>query len=811
MVNVSRYVAMTFMLLAASPAYSQGVSREYERHIEQARAGQTAPALAYLEQLLKKDPHNRQALNDYVVILGWAERPRNAFTLHDRIDTAHAPLYVVTSLAGSARKIGELTEAKKLYRIALERDSSDLEATIGLALALSDSGYPEPALISLQRHLADAPPRQDRIALLRAQADIYAAHNDFPKAADALQRLLTLDTKDSQARRDLAVATDRIGAAPLAMEQLEGSAATAHAPERAAIALDRGATRIRWSGIGNATADQKMRFAAADRALAENSRLIEELSKANSPDADALRRARFDRVSALRNRVRMRDAVALFETLRTEYGDDIPPYVRTAAADAYLYQEQPQRARDLYLQAQRGGEDDAEAKLGLFYAYIECEQFDQAYRLIDDLVKHTPKLDGTYRPPPPNPAYLRVRIAQAMARSYGDQQIDAGHMLDELNRSAPFDSELRANRARWMSARGWHNQAQQEFAMLGKEDPTYPAAAIGLADTQLELKQYRVAESSIAALALEYPEDKGVQDLQRRWDIHNMRELTVDTSYGRGSGGVLGNRDFALEALLYSAPFAYNYRAFARLYDAEADFDGVTGFRRRAGAGLEYRNQYFTLSGMVNQSTEGDANAGIGAALEWRPDDFWSASVKADSSVDDIPLRARPSGVTAHGIDSEVFYRWNESAKARAGFGFQDFSDGNQRGTWNIGYQQRLVATPRYKLDADVSVSGSQNSDIPAAPYFNPRHDQSLDLTLTNEWLVWRRYRDVFVNRLMLSAGDYAQRGFGSGAAWDVRYEQERDWEQRLTLRYGLGRSSHPYDGVNDQRNYLYLSLDWMF
>lgn len=812
--NTPNRIAVAISLLAAVPCTAAAAVRNegYERYIGEARAGQTGPALAYLEQRLAANPNDRRALYDYIVILGWAERHGDAFALRDRLNLRATPLYVITSLAGSARKAGELEESKRLYRVVLERDSSRIDAVVGLALALADTGYPEPALISLQRRMSDALPIKDKRALLRAEADIHAARGDHASAADVLQRLTALDPDDTSAKRDLAVVTNRMGAAPLAMEQLESIPDATRLPEWPDIALARGAMLIRWGTVDNTSSDPALRFAAADRALNENTRIIETLSRSDPPRPDALRRARFDRVLALRNRLRMREAASLYEALGEKYGAQIPPYVRVAAADAYLYLEQPQRARDLYLQArQESGEEDEAASLGLFYSYVECEQFDEAYALIGQLAERARKFDPTFRPAAVNPAHLRLRIVQAMSRSYGGQQAEAGAMLDDLQRAAPFNSELRANRARWMAARGWLRQARDEFIMLRSEDPNYPAAAVGIADTQLALNEYRSAEAGIAALTQDYPEDKGVQDLQRLWQLHNMRELTVESSFGRGSGAVVGNRDHSVETFLYSAPFAYNYRAFARAYDAEADFDGGTAYRRRLGAGLEYRDRDYTIMGAVSAGIKDDTDAAIDLGLEWRPDDYWTAKATASTSADNIPLRARSQGVTARGAEGQIVYRWHESSQVRAGLGIQDFSDDNMRRTWNLGYLQRLVATPRYKLDIDVAASGSSNSEVPTALYFNPRRDQSLDLTFINEWLVTRHYSDSVVNRLMVSAGDYAQRGFGSGMSWDVRAEQQREWDRRLSLRYGIGRSSHPYDGIDEKRNYVYLNLGWRF
>jgi biofilm PGA synthesis protein PgaA len=61
------------------------------------------------------------------------------------------------------------------------------------------------------------------------------------------------------------------------------------------------------------------------------------------------------------------------------------------------------------------------------------------------------------------------------------------------------------------------------------------------------------------------------------------------------------------------------------------------------------------------------------------------------------------------------------------------------------------------------------------------------------------------------SVGGYWQEGFGSGPVWGTRYEQEWEADDRLTFRYGIGVSEHPYDGVQTDRYYCYFNLNWRF
>ena len=585
---VRRPVALALaVLMAASPwpVLGQTAAARYDEVITQARSGRTDAAIAHLTELLAHEPANLRARYDLIVILGWAGRHAEALTLAERIDSQSAPAYVLAGVATSMRALGRPADAEKLYRTLLLREPRDADAYIGLALALSEMGQASAALALLQQRLASAS-TAEQIELRRAQARIYTARKDYASAADALRELSALEPGNAQARRELAAAYARAGAAGLAFDILKGLAQAERSVEWTQSAADLGAMLIQWGEVQIKHESGPARFAEIDRAIADNAWLLAELAADPLKNADAIRRARYDRLLALRVRVRMPEAVALFEAISAE-NPDFPPYAITAAADAYLYLEQPQRARDLYLlaQAKSGAADPG---MGLFYAYIETEQFAEAYAIVDRKVLQTPKYDISYTPPRPNETYLSLRVAQAMARSYGDEQGAAGQLLDELHRQAPFDSDLRAARAAWMNARGWHLRAETELRTLLNEDLAFASARIELAKTRLALRRYRDAEQEAAALTALYPENKSVQGLQRDWNIHRMRELDVSTMAGRGSGGTLGNQDFALEARFYSAPLDYNYRVFARSFESYADFGDTHAYRRRIGAGLEY-------------------------------------------------------------------------------------------------------------------------------------------------------------------------------------------------------------------------------
>jgi len=125
-------------------------------------------------------------------------------------------------------------------------------------------------------------------------------------------------------------------------------------------------------------------------------------------------------------------------------------------------------------------------------------------------------------------------------------------------------------------------------------------------------------------------------------------------------------------------------------------------------------------------------------------------------------------------------------------------------------WTERVIAGPVFTLQATAGAYTSRNS-LEGAPYFNPRRDFSPSLELAGEWVQSRRYERAFRHRLVADAGTYQQEGFGSGQVLGLRYEQDWQLDMRRAVRYGVGRTLHPYDGAQTSRNYAFFGLDWTF
>lgn len=313
-------------------------------------------------------------------------------------------------------------------------------------------------------------------------------------------------------------------------------------------------------------------------------------------------------------------------------------------------------------------------------------------------------------------------------------------------------------------------------------------------------------------------EDGRVVRATRLAAVHDMRELIIDGTTGKSSGGgPSGTRDYELDARLYSSPQKYDYRVFGHLYSAEARFDPDTGRRQQLGVGLEYRSPRIVASGELahvgtNVSTGGgsEGRAAATVSLAFTPGDHWTLGGEYETSAKDTPLQASLAGISARRASGEVLWRASESRAAALSYERMNFSDGNRRAAASAHWTERVVTGPVYKMELTGTVYASTNS-LAGAPYFDPSRDFSPTLQMTNEWLQWRRYTRAFRHRLVLDIGSYQQQGFASGKVAGARYEQEWEADDRLTVRYGVGRGLHPYDGVATARNYAYLYLNWRF
>jgi biofilm PGA synthesis protein PgaA len=468
----------------------------------------------------------------------------------------------------------------------------------------------------------------------------------------------------------------------------------------------------------------------------------------------------------------------------------------------------------LYLAVIAADPENNEARYGLFYAYVESEDLPKAYEWVDKLAAESPTTIGRYSPEMTreNPDRASILSAQGMARAYGDELQDAETRVGKLVSEAPANNDLRTDLASVYKQRGWPRRADEEMRYALAADPDLPTARMERFEALLEMQDYPAAERALADVAPAFPEDKRVLEAQEQWRVHNLWELDVTSGYGKSSGGnsPFGSSDWNLDAYLYSPPIDYNYRAYAHTYLSEANFNQGIGSWMRAGAGVEYRARDVRLRAELSDGINGSGGVGVALDGTWLVSDQWTVGGGYESLTNFVPLQARLENITSSRFFTDASYRVSESRAFGIGAQYLPFSDGNDRTILNGSWLERLITGPRYRLDATLSLYGSHNT-LPNAPYFNPSNDFEPAVTLTNDWLTWRRYTRSFRQRLSFTLGDYWQQDFGNGLVWGVRYEHVWDWDRTLFLNYGIGHTQHPYDGASSWRDYGFLTFNWRF
>jgi biofilm PGA synthesis protein PgaA len=579
-----------------------------------------------------------------------------------------------------------------------------------------------------------------------------------------------------------------------------------------AIRARQAASMVRWGADVPADNGQS-RFAKTDAAIRRLENLIVETQRQSPVDRTLLWNLERDRAVALRNRERWGDTLAAVEALRAA-GDVIPSYVRLAEADALLALHQPERARSAYQDVLAGDKNNREARIGLFYAEIETENFAAAFANVDALASaEGPRRDTPGRSrPEPNDDWLGAQILAANARHYADMHSEAWDRLLPLAQRAPGLGYLRSALGSVAAARGWPRLAEEEVRIAASLAPEDRGIEIALADSDLRRADIESAKTRVASLMSRFPDDLSVQRLKRDITIAEMREFRLDVSSRREHGTALsapgGGSQTA--ARLYSFPYAGRLRAVAAAERATAYPVEGRVLRERLGAGAEYAGPDVTVEAIAWQNSGTLSKDGASLIGSWRPNDHWAIYAGAEAYSGDTPLRAQFYGITGNAVDLGGEYRWHESRSISASVRSVEFSDGNRRQSERVVFIQRLIDQPHFDLDIRPEYYASRNSKL-GAPYFNPVSDQALTLALEAEHVISRHYDRSWVQRVVFAAGSYRQEGFGSGAIGSLSYEQRYRFDPTFEIRYGVEMNRRIYDGTAERGLTGFFSINKRF
>lgn len=738
-------------------------------------AGRVAEAEAVLAtpRARAADPGEQERAAAYL-------RQRQAGQAASRADS----LLATTRAQRDAR---DFAAAERSAREGLRLAPGNPTWTLLLALILADADRPAEARALLQSPAARRAPQVERLLALayaeeRAGERFTALHH-YAAAARIAPR-------STEARAGTARVLRSLGGP-------HGAAAIADAPPPLAEGADRlplgaemAAADVRFGNTVRPPEPER-RFEGTDAALARLDALL-----AQDPPAALRRRIRQDRVVALRDRVRMAEALAEADALAADA--PLPPYVREARADALLYLRRPREALAEYQAVLQADPGSLTARSGVFYAAVEAEDFRTAFNAVDSALADQPGwrrfLDDPSRYP--NPDFPGAALAAAQARFYSDQLAQAWSRVAPLAAGAPADQETRLAAASIMRARGWPWSATTETEIGNSLAPQTLGARIALAELALTRFRFNEADQRIAELLAIWPENLAVQRLalEARAQRRSVLEMEVRPGNSTGGGSNSSGRSLESQMRIYSPPIAENWRIFALAGVATANPTEGYVQRNQMGAGAEFRLPQFRATAYFTQNT-GTYNAmGGGVTADWQPFDTWRIGLSGERFATSTPLRALRYGITADEVAARITWRHSESTSVAGIFAYAPFSDGNRRVSVAMEAQHRILDLPHLDVTLRGNLFTSSNS-LNTGPYFAPSRDLTATAGLLIEHVTWRSYENSFVQALTLDSGTYTQQGFGTGWTGRVAYEHRWRFDPMTEFRYGAQYAQRPFDG----------------
>lgn len=472
------------LLLFLSPSYSQAAPTLHSQAITLVRSGKYGEAIRLLETLHQEQPENKQVTNDLIVSYSWGGHYKQAYALFNDQDSDLYPKYVQTAALSACRNLQQFDQALNLAEKILKKEPQAHDILLYKGLLLVDKKQLDSAKNVLEKLLTAT---GKNVQYYRLSVYIHTAEQNWLAGLADYQELNKLLSSNSPLLRDHFQALQHLRAVEAGEPIIAQHRQLFSNPDQATFLINQAAERLRWND--NASRNFTETKLLSMQALTKQIQAWELLE--NTPNKEQrIRLLLYDLTITLRYLRQMDDVEALY-TLLTEK-NKVPEYVKHAAAGAMLANRHPDRSHELYQKILDKNPHDYQAQIGLFYSYIEEEDFDSAYDLIDSLWKNEPVFqsfsDKKYKLP--NERYLDLGVLTILARFYGDQLEEAWTKIDDLVHNAPANHWLHEIRGQVSNAREWYRQALYDYHYALLLEPTSLAADAGKVSSLIALRRY---------------------------------------------------------------------------------------------------------------------------------------------------------------------------------------------------------------------------------------------------------------------------------------------------------------------------------
>ncbi|MFW1665451.1 poly-beta-1,6 N-acetyl-D-glucosamine export porin PgaA [Acinetobacter ursingii] len=571
---------------------------------------------------------------------------------------------------------------------------------------------------------------------------------------------------------------------------------------------------IQYYKVKNYQGEVTESYLILDQVLAQMQAYESEL-----PNDPTLRRLfYYDYIYALNFRDRYHEAIQTLIKLDQPY-EQMPPYVRQAAADSFLKVRQPAQAEYLYKSLlKEKNYPDYSVYSGLYYALIEQEKFDEANKLIQEMDHLLPTFrysaaKGVDKTTHEDRAeYLALK---GLNYAYRNEQAKAERYFQDLVAKAPNNIGYQNNLA---TVQRWREKPLTSSATLSQFNGIEPVSISTLVN-QMQNSQAlsRVADwrEQNQLLTLTAPDDTGVQQSKKELEDRNHASIQHQSTFSRSRAdqpevlqNLTGSSEREHQTRINSPWFADDYRAYVDLVQRKAEFKGEDLTDERYGVGLEWANNRRWANLQLSQRSHSND---VGIQLDWSHwlNDHWQYALGFDSQAD-IPLQALKQGDDGKAYKAKLLWQANESRKAGLAYQFTDIDDGNHRHEIVGYFSQQIYQAPHHITRMTLRNEYDKNSDV-QVNYFNPRYSNSAEVILTHDWMTWRNYERHFSQHFEVGTGAFSQADYSTKALFNVLYRHDWQLSRTWSMNYGIGWSNHPYDEENEHKTYAQFGFEGRF
>jgi len=742
---------------------------------------------ALYQGILKKDPENEDASIGYLVSElkgGGFEEAADFVKRKERLSGGLQPK--LASLLGQAYlQAGMTGKAKQIFDMLLKSGDEAQLPFLAMAETMFKDGNYREAVKFASKELAKDP---SSLPALRLLADSYEKLDELPSALKCRETIcrITKDQRDVDAKYEL---MERLSAYGLALDSMKADGETPSQGIYDKIQGDLAAERI-------SRRETKAALSILERNMAHASSL---------DSGDLMRRTRYDSFIADRQAEQNKRVVADYEALKKD-GVNPPYWVVQAAADAYLYLRKPKTALELYKETQAKMEeaglgkypDNFELRMAFFFTYIEMEDFESAGKVLDELdaeVKPFRLQNGVYRK---NWDKMEIAVERAWLLVFQDRLSEAEAYLDKLVPEAATNIDLLAAQAYLHYYRSWPRRSLEDFRIASGLDSNNRSVQVGLAYALDANDEWDESRAIAKKLMEEHPEDSSVQKLARAFEIQDMRTERIDFSYsqeqGQTDGFTLSQR---FEQPVYQHSSVYYETVWKHVMKGGIDDDSLPNTKEifRNGGGVNWQvYRDLTLRGGASIDYQAEHPGGEGG-FTYDLDDNWSLSGDYNSYSLDAPGWILLDNGYAQEYSTKLKYRASESFNAEGSFGQMFISDHNVRTNFSAREDMALTTRAFWKTRLAFEHSLSMNSKTDSVGYYSPKYNAFNYVVPYVEHLWYRHYDFSVLDRFFVGPGIQKENGCAPNFAGYLRYEQEWNLTDTISLSAGVTYSYRKYTG----------------